>query len=1157
MSRGLVILGLLPLLSAVSTAQGVITKDATVSTDRATASTSVASPAFSTISGGELLLAFISTDYLSGANTTVSSVAGAGLTWTLVVRSNGQSGTSEIWRAFTPAPLSAAVVTATLSQSVVSSLTLITFRGADTSGTNGAGAIGATVANSAATGAPSAILVTTRSNSWVFGVGNDFDNAIGRTPGTGQSLVHQDLAPVGDTYWVQQQTSPTPLSGTSVIINDIAPIGDRFNLAIVEILASPSTTPDLTITKTHSGNFVQGQAGASYTITVSNTGGGATTGTVTLTDALPAGLTATAIGGTGWNCALATLTCTRSDALAGGAGYPAVTLTVSVAANAPSSVTNTAAVSGGGESNTANDTASDVTTINAVGATWSISGAVTPVSLGVGTLLTLTLNGTTVATTTADAAANYSFTGLASGTYTVTPGKAGFTFSPASRTVTLPINGLNATGIDFTATAVQTWSISGTINPASSGSGAVMILSGPSSGYAIANASGNYSFSGLPGGTYTVTPTRTGVTFSPTNVTVPVSGATTNINFTATANPPLPLNYPDLSDLIPPAQISIVGTGSARQLQYTHDTLNGGTGPLEILPVYNPASGNYQGFQHIYSLSSDTWTVSQSIPVAAAFVFDVSHGHFHFPFAGYGLYTSNPDGSIGALVAASAKVGFCIDNSFVYDTLLPNAGFGSFGSCSDPTTLRGLSIAAVDEYDQTDEGQSISIANLPDGTYWLRAVVDPQNFLAESDKSNNETDVQLAITGNTVQVLQLLKPVLPPPPNITQTSPAAGAVLSGVAQLSASPSVSGAVQFLVDGLPFGAAVAGPPYTLSWNTTTAVDGAHWLAAQVTDAAGHIGTSPVVSVTVNNSSTTPPTVQITAPAAGSTVSAVITVAATAAAQNGVPSVQFYVDAVPLGTPVLAPPYMISWNTQTVADGAHVITATATDSAALTGNSAPVSVTVDNSHPPNPIGKDVTVFVDGQGTMTTPSFSTTKQADLLVAFVGYDGPPNSAQTATVSGAGLTWTLLKRSNSQAGTAEIWAASAPSLLSAGTVISQPGVGGYHGSLTVIAFTNAAGPGIVNQASASSGEPDVFIPGASAGNWVFAVGNDWDNAVARIPVSGQVLVHQRLDKQTGDTYWVQSTTAPLTANGLVDIHDTSPTNDRWNYAAVEVVATRQ
>lgn len=122
--------------------------------------------------------------------------------------------------------------------------------------------------------------------------------------------------------------------------------------------------PDLTVTKSHTGNFFQNETGATYTITVTNSGMGATTGaTVTVTDTLPSGLTATVIAGTGWSCVLGTLTCTRSDVLAGSQSYAAITLTVDVAANAAASVTNNVAVSGGGETNTTNDTASDVTTV--------------------------------------------------------------------------------------------------------------------------------------------------------------------------------------------------------------------------------------------------------------------------------------------------------------------------------------------------------------------------------------------------------------------------------------------------------------------------------------------------------------------------------------------------------------------------------------------------------------------------------------------------------------------------------------------------------------------------------------------------------------------------------------------------------------------------
>ena len=210
--------------------------DAQVSADQGTAKSTVSTVPFSTVAGNELLLAFIATDYTSGTNTTVKSVIGGGLTWVLVVRSNKQSGTSEIWRAFAPSPLSNLSVTATLSHTVVSSMTVVSFAGVNSSGSNGSGAIGATKSTNAASGAPTATLATTQNNSWVFGVGNDFDNATGRTPGAGQVLVHQDLSPTGDTYWVQRQTAPTPLSGTIVTIKDTAPTVDRYNLAICEVL---------------------------------------------------------------------------------------------------------------------------------------------------------------------------------------------------------------------------------------------------------------------------------------------------------------------------------------------------------------------------------------------------------------------------------------------------------------------------------------------------------------------------------------------------------------------------------------------------------------------------------------------------------------------------------------------------------------------------------------------------------------------------------------------------------------------------------------------------------------------------------------------------------------------------------------------------------
>ncbi len=141
----------------------------------------------------------------------------------------------------------------------------------------------------------------------------------------------------------------------------------NWNTRIANFKFSGCDKPDLKISSAHSGNFTQGQNGATYTVTVSNTGTLDTSGTVTVVDTLPAGLTATAIAGTGWSCSLNTLTCTRSDVLALQSSYPAITLTVNVANNAAGQLTNSATVSGGGEVNLANDSATDITTIIQLG----------------------------------------------------------------------------------------------------------------------------------------------------------------------------------------------------------------------------------------------------------------------------------------------------------------------------------------------------------------------------------------------------------------------------------------------------------------------------------------------------------------------------------------------------------------------------------------------------------------------------------------------------------------------------------------------------------------------------------------------------------------------------------------------------------------------
>jgi hypothetical protein len=127
---------------------------------------------------------------------------------------------------------------------------------------------------------------------------------------------------------------------------------------------------------------------------------------------------------------------------------------------------------------------------------------------------TVTLSGSHSGTTTSDSAGGFSFTGIPSeGNYTVTPTLISFSFNPSSRTYnSLAVNQYHAYVATYT-----THSISGrvTLSGGIALSGAIVTLSGYTSGTTTTDANGNYNFSSLPtGGAYTLTASKTHYTFS-------------------------------------------------------------------------------------------------------------------------------------------------------------------------------------------------------------------------------------------------------------------------------------------------------------------------------------------------------------------------------------------------------------------------------------------------------------------------------------------------------------------------------------------------------------------------------------------------------------------------------------------------------------------
>ena len=184
-------------------------------------------------------------------------------------------------------------------------------------------------------------------------------------------------------------------------------------------------------------------------------------------------------------------------------------------------------------------------------------------------------------------------------------------------------------------------------------------------------------------------------------------------------------------------------------------------------------------------------------------------------------------------------------------------------------------------------------------------------------------------------------------PTVQIQSPATGSTVSGTVNITASASdnkgVAG-VQYTLDGSSLGGEMTVAPYAYSWNTSGLSMGSHTLTATARDAAGNRASSSV-TVTVKVADSIAPTVTVTSPSAGQTVSGTINLTATATDNVGVVGVQFLVDGATYGTEA-ASGYSVSCNTQALSNGAHTISAIARDAAGNKKTSAAVSITVSNT-------------------------------------------------------------------------------------------------------------------------------------------------------------------------------------------------------------------
>lgn len=188
-------------------------------------------------------------------------------------------------------------------------------------------------------------------------------------------------------------------------------------------------------------------------------------------------------------------------------------------------------------------------------------------------------------------------------------------------------------------------------------------------------------------------------------------------------------------------------------------------------------------------------------------------------------------------------------------------------------------------------------------------------------------------------------------PELTVISPSEGETVSGTVTLSASASDDTAVDFVnfyVDGYVVGSD-SSSPFSADWDSSSYSDGSHKIKAEAVDSSGNSGFSAEIGITVDNvtdtTDTTSPTVFMTSPRDGETVSGSVTVSAEASDDVGVYHVDFYLNGGHLGSDAVSP-YSLSLDTTVMQDGWHSMSAEAWDTSGNAGFSEEISVYVDNT-------------------------------------------------------------------------------------------------------------------------------------------------------------------------------------------------------------------
>ncbi|KOV76826.1 protein-lysine 6-oxidase [Streptomyces sp. NRRL WC-3618] len=119
----------------------------------------------------------------------------------------------------------------------------------------------------------------------------------------------------------------------------------------------------------------------------------------------------------------------------------------------------------------------------------------------------------------------------------------------------------------------------------------------------------------------------------------------------------------------------------------------------------------------------------------------IGHEHWHFTdFASYRLLSADKTKEV-----RSGKEAFCLANTDAIDYTVKNANWHPYNTdlstaCGEKTALsvrEVLDVGSGDTYTQYRPGQSFDITGLPNGTYYIQVIANPEKRLQESNLNNN------------------------------------------------------------------------------------------------------------------------------------------------------------------------------------------------------------------------------------------------------------------------------------------------------------------------------------------------------------------------------------------------------------------------------------